>query len=150
MLNGYFLNLHPLIIHLSFDSLTSEELISLPTELKVAQESSVTMDLTNVTNENVVTQRLRKSLTFAYKKVSRAEIFIELKVSGRRNNPDVVIKPIIKHAVNETDNDVLVSVSKLDCTKYDEKNKTRRLEAVEDESYEYTYIKGNTTLLQLK
>ena len=39
----------------SFNLLTTEQLNNLPTELKVAQESSVTMDLTNTTNENQVT-----------------------------------------------------------------------------------------------
>ena len=82
------------------------------------------MDLTNVTNENQVTQHLRKALTFAYKKMSRTEIFIQLKVSGKRNNPDVEITPIIKHAVNEIDNDKVVSVSKLDYTDYVVNNKT--------------------------
>ena len=66
------------------------------------------MNLTIVNNENA--EYLRKALTFVYNKISKAEIFIELKVSERRNNLDVEIITIIKHVVNDTDNDVVVPI----------------------------------------
>ena len=126
----------------SFDLLTQEQIKNLPTELKVAQESSVTMDLTEVNGENQVTQHLRNSLTFAYTEINKAEIFVKLVVSGRRNNPNVEISAIVKHAINETDNDVVVSISKLDLTNYEEKE-VRKLAALDDDNYQYIYLKKN-------
>ena len=131
----------------SFDLLTLEQIQSLPTELKVTQQSSATMDLTAEPGQNQVTQILRKPLTFPYTKVNRAEVYVKLVVSGRRSNPSVEISPIIKHAANETDDDLLYTVSKLDKTQY-KTNETRRLENVDinDVNYEYTYIRRNRTI----
>ena len=132
----------------SLDLLTPEEIKNLPTELKVAQESLATMDLTNITGENQVTQHLRKELTFAYTKDQRTEVYVKLVVSGRRNNPDIEISPIVKHTANETDDDVYVTVKKFDYSE-PEKKETRRLEVINEVNYEYANLKENIAVSEV-
>ena len=100
----------------SYNNLTIEELDGLPSTLDVANESSATMDLEK---ENNITQILRQPLVFNYQKKKGSIPYIDLVVSGRRSNPDVEVIPKIK-LENDTLEDILVNITKMDLTVYED------------------------------
>ena len=100
----------------SYSNLTIEELDGLPSTLDVANESSATMDLEK---ENNITQILRQPLVFSYQKKKGSIPYIDLVVSGRRSNPDVEVIPKIK-LENDTLEDILVNITKMDLTVYED------------------------------
>ena len=98
--------------------LTTDAIKQLPSELNVAKQSSVILDLTENKGENSVTQILRKSLNISYTNYESSNVYIHLTVSGRRNNPTLEIEPIIKTRDNTNLDNFNMSIRRFDLTKY--------------------------------
>ena len=98
--------------------LTTDAIKQLPSELNVAKQSSVILDLTENKGENSVTQILRKSLNISYTNYESSNVYIHLTVSGRRNNPTLEIEPIIKTRENTNLDNFNMSIRRFDLTKY--------------------------------
>ena len=107
------------IIYLKYNKIIDKEYLEteaikqIPNELKVAEESSVILDLTDKKGENSVTQILRKSLVFAYTNYQSSSVYIDLILSGKRTNPSIEIKPKILYRGNYTTNNLNISVDKI-------------------------------------
>ena len=113
----------------SYDILTPEEKEKIPKQLLITRESTVYMDLTNITGENTAVEHLRKPLYYSYAIKKKSEAYIELVVSGRRKNPTVAIKPKIKYFGEDKKDNIQIEVGKVDLTKY--KKDQRNLEEVD-------------------
>ena len=114
----------------SYDILTPDQQKSIPKELPVANQSSVQMKLTNhSTDEESITQHLRTPLSFAYTLKQKTTVNIDLVVSGKRDDPTVIIKPKIKYYGNDSEDNIELYVGKIDLTNY---NKTRKLDEIDD------------------
>ena len=112
------------IIYLKYKKLIDKEQLEtspikqLPSELLVAKESSVIIDLTNKKGENVVVQNLKKTLSFVYTIYEPSSVYIDLVISGKRKNPTVKIVPKIKCKGNDTLDNIKIKIIKNDLTKY--------------------------------
>ena len=112
------------IIYLKYNKIIDKEYLTtdavkqLPTELNVAKQSSVILDLTENKGENSVTQILRKSLVLNYTNFESSNVYIHLTISERRNNPKLKIEPIIKTRKNINLDNLNMSIIKYDLTKY--------------------------------
>ena len=115
----------------SYSTLTQEEIDKLPEQLKVSKQSATIMDLTKINGEKEVTQVLRSPIAFTYSKPEGALVYVDMIVSGRRNNPTVEIEPKVKpYGIDSLDN-VKIKISKIDYTNYKENQSVlRKLEEI--------------------
>ena len=134
---GYIFVKYPKFIE-SFNSLSGDELDKLPTSLQIAKESSTSMKLTLEKIEEPVTQIIRTPIVFAYQSKKGSLPYIDLIVFGKRSNPSVEIVPKVK-LENETLENILFSIAKVDMTEYNEDN----LKNI-NETYEVKYLIKNT------
>ena len=126
----------------SYDILTPEEQKALPKALAVANRSTVYMKLANSTTAKNATQQLRQPLTFPYTIKEKTSVFMDLVLSGKRDNPTVTIKPKIKYYGNDTEKNISIYIGKADVTKY--YGDLRKLQETENlYKYETIYTKGN-------
>ena len=114
----------------SYDSLSPKEKEDLPKSLSITKESAAYLDLTNTTGENRVVQHLRQSLSFAYSIKNKTGVYIDLIVAGKRSNPSVTIKPKINCFEEDSENNIKISIAKVDASEY--KENLRKLEDVLD------------------
>ena len=134
---GYIFVKYPKFIE-SFNLLSEDELDKLPTSLQIAKESSTSMKLTLEKIEEPVTQIIRTPIVFAYQSKKGSLPYIDLIVFGKRSNPSVEIVPKVK-LENETLENILFSIAKVDMTEYNEDN----LKNI-NETYEVKYLIKNT------
>ena len=115
----------------SYSTLTQEEIDKLPEQLKVSKQSATIMDLTKINGEKEVTQVLRSPIAFTYSTREGALVYVDMIVSGRRNNPTVEIEPKVKpYGIDSLDN-VKIKISKIDYTNYKENQSVlRKLEEI--------------------
>ena len=134
----------------SYALLTPEEKEKMPTQLLISKESSIYLDLTNVTGENSAVQHIRKpisvSYSFAIKK--KTEVYIDLVVSGRRKNPTVKIKPKIEYNGGDNQNNIKMYIYKADITEY--KEKQRKLGEVDGVELKYEPIYNKSIYIEEK
>ena len=130
------------IIYLKYNKIIDQEYLEsdaikqLPTELNVAKQSRVILDLTDKKGENEVTQQLRKNLVLKYTNFATTSVYMDLIVSGRRKNPTVTIQPKIKFNGNNNEKDVTISIVKSDATKYNNiQNSTNNLDYISKPLY---------------
>ena len=128
---------------IDISDLDSKIIEYLPEELNVTKESSVILDLTEKKGENEVKQTLEQILSFKYTNFEMSSVFINLELSGRRNNPKAKISPKIKLIGNNTKNSINISITKVDVTEYSDIiiNDTNANNSIEDEQqFNSTYI----------